>query len=468
MKKTKNILVLFLVMAVLFSLYLFLKYRPQDKSEDTKVSSNTITLVNLDQEAINKMVIKSNGNTLRFETKGELWTANFNFPLLQSEVKNLAYVFWGLRAEQLIDGSPDELEQYGLKTPAAIVEVTVKDDKTPKVMYLGDLTPSGTSYYFKLADDPGVYTIADYNGAKFLLSPEDFRDNSLAQIEIEEINYFKLTRAGKPGLEVQLNTENSEFAQYGIGIWQMTKPYREPMSVITDKFQPILESITSITTAEKFIDDNPADLSRYGLTNPQAEVLIKDKQSQFCLLIGKPMDQDSFYCKKSDSKAVFTINSDNLFFLETKPFELVEKFAFIVNIDNVDKVVVSGLGFSHTMTIARNQKASKDDSSDFEATYRVDGKKVKEELFKKVYQSLIGLMVESEIQGQPKNAASELIMTFYLNKGPEPEIQINYAPYNYDFYAVFRGGKAEFLISKDQVKSMIREMESLIQGKGTK
>lgn len=463
MKKSKNLLVLFLVMAVLFSLYLFLKYRPQGKTEDAKVPSKTITLVNLDNESINKIVLKSSNNTLRFEKKNQLWTANFSFPLNQSEVKNLSFVFFGLHAEQMVAKSPSDLEQYGLKDPAVTVEVTVENDKNPKIMYLGDLTPSNTSYYFKLDGDPAVYTIADYNGEKFKLTPTDFRDNSLAQIQKEEIRYFKLSRAGKPDLEVRLNAANSEFAQYGIGIWQMTRPYQEPMSVITDKFQQILESITSITSAEKFIDENPTDLNRYGLAKPQAEVLIKDNRSQFHLLIGNPMNQDSFYCKKPDSKAVFTLSSDDLYFLDTKPFDLVEKFAFIVNIDNVDKIILSGLGSNHTMAIAR--KIEKSTTKDFEANYQIDGKKVDEQSFKTIYQSLIGLTVESECPIKPKNSVQELRMTFYLNKGSQREIHVDYVPYDYDFYAVFRGGKAEFLISKDQVKTMIRELDGLIKEK---
>lgn len=464
MKKSKNIILLFLVMAVLFSLYLFLKYRPQENIEEINTSTERITLVNLDNETIKGIVLKSSDHTLRFEKKNQLWTANFPFRLLQGEVKNLSYVFLGLHAEQVVAESPTDLDQYGLKEPAVTVEVTVENDKTPKIMYLGDLTPAGNSFYFKLNDDPVVYTIADYNGAKFKLTPADFRDNSLAQIETDSINYFKLSRADKPVLEIQLNTVMTELAQYGIGIWQMTKPYQEPMSVVTDEFQPILESITSITNAEKFIDDNPTDLNRYGLANPQAEVLIKDNQSQFRLLIGKAINEDSFYCKKSDSKAVFTISSNNLFFLDTKPFELIEKFAFIVNIDNVDKITVSGLGANHTLAIARKKKKSSTEASpEFEASYQADGKKVEEQLFKTIYQSLIGLTVESECQDKPKTDTPELRMTFKLNKGPQSEIHVDYVPYDYDFYAVFRGGKAEFLISKDQVKAMLREFEGLIK-----
>lgn len=465
MKKSKNILILCLVIAILLSFYLFLKSKPQEDTEQVDVSTERITLVDLDKEKITGIVLRSKDNTLKFVKKEQQWTANLPFPIKESEVTNLSYVFFGLNAEQLIMASPapEDLDQYGLQDPVVTIEVAAEGEKTPYVMYLGDRTPSGNSYYFKLKDDPAIYTIAYYNAEKFLQSPADFRDNSLAQLDIKNINYFKLARTGQPDLEIHLNTGTSEFAQYGIGIWQMTKPYQEPMPVLTEKFQKILESITSITNAEKFIDDNPVDLSRYGLAKPQAELVIKDNKSQFHLLIGNLIN-DAFYCKKSDSRSVFTISSNSLFFIDTKAFELVEKFAYIVNIDDVDKINISGLGFNYELVITRKEKkSSTEDSPEFDASYQINGKKVKEQLFKTAYQSIIGLIVESECPAQPKDRAPELSMTFTLNKGPQREIKINYVPYDYDFYAVFRGGKAEFLISKDQVKTMLRELKNTIE-----
>lgn len=436
--------------------------RPKNDTMKVSTPDKAISLVNLEDSQIQKIVLKSKNRTLTFTKKNQDWASNLSFPLKRSEIESLSYTFAGLQAEQLLDESPSDLEQYGLDSPLITIEVTTTTQET-KVMYLGDLAPSGASYYFKLQNNPAVYTIANYNGDKFRSTPADFRDPSLAKIDVQSVSYFKLSRAGKPDLEIQLNTDTSEFAQYGIGIWQMTKPYQEPKSVVTDKFQPILESITSITNAEEFIDENPSDLNRYGLANPQAEVVIKDKQSQFRLLIGKPINDTAFYCKKPDSNAIFTINSNNLYFLDTQPFDLVEKFAFIVNIDDVDKIEVSGLGSNHTMVITRKQKSPK---SKITTNYQVDGKRVKESLFKTIYQTLISLQVESEGQIQPSKISTfELKMIFYLNKGPQRKIDIEYVPYDYDFYMVYQSGKGEFLISKDQVNKAIQDLETLIKSK---
>lgn len=460
MKRTKNLLILSISIIILLSLYFILRDRPQEKSDNFQTATKTITLLDLEQKKITKIVLKSNNNLIRFERQNQQWTANFNFPLLQNEIENLANTFKGLNADQLIDKEPTDLEQYGLKHPAVTIEVTLANEKSPKIMYLGDLTPSG-NYYFMLDNDPAVYTVTGYIGAKFKMNSAGFRDHTLSRIDTEKINYFMFSQPGKPVLEIKLDSTDSKLSRYGIGIWQMTKPYRDSITVATDKFQPILNTLSSITQAEKFIDDNPTDLSRYGLAKPQGELLIKDENTQFHLLIGKPMDEDYVYCKMSDSKSIFTLRRNDLAIMDTKPFELIDKFVFIPNIENVDRITLSGLGSNHTMTIERQKNAdSKKDSEKFITSYKVNGKKVEEQLFKSIYQNLIGLLFEGECQGQPKDAVPDLRLTYQLDKGPKHQMDIKFIPYNYDFYAVSRNGITEFLISKDQVKKLLRELET--------
>jgi hypothetical protein len=152
-------------------------------------------------------------------------------------------------------------------------------------------------------------------------------------------------------------------------------------------------------------------------------------------------------------------------FLETKPFEIVEKFAYIVNIDDVDKIIVEGRGKTHVITLTREtKKAEKEDEEDeVITTYKVDGEEVEEKPFKKYYQSLIGLLADAENDRQLEEQP-EVKTTFFLNKGSVREVHVNYTPYDNDFYAVFVDGKSEFVISRQQVYSMLDDLEALIRG----
>lgn len=466
MKKSKNLLILFLIVLILLAFYFILKYRPKDEGKSIKTSSEKTTIINLDSAKVCKIILKSNSNTLKFQKREQIWIANFTFPYKQDEINGLAEALTNLRAEQVIEKAPIDLSQYGLEKPKVTIEVFIENDIKPIIMYLGDPTPTGSSYYFSLKENPIVYTIPNYYGAKFTLTLADFRDYSLSKINIQEINYFKLSQIGKPDLEIKQNSITSELTEYGIGVWKMTKPYQESKLVASEKFQPIIESIALIFNAEEFIEDNPVDLSRYGLVRPQSELLVKDSQTQFHLLIGKPMNEQFVYCKKNDSNEIFTIKRSNLSFLNIKPFELIDKFVYIVNIEEVDKVTISGLGVNYTIVIDRKRNPNPKSKSElFDITYKVNGKIADEQLFKTIYQNLIGLLVESEYHKQPINDTPDLNITYYLNKGDQRKINIDFIPYNYDFYAVSKGGKAEFLISRDQVNAMVRELKSLIKGR---
>lgn len=235
MKKSKNLLILFLAILILLAFYLFIKNRPQEESRSNKTSVKDTIITTLDSSKIRKIVLKSNNNILHFQKNEQLWTGNFTFPYKQDKIVELTEVFSNLRAEQIIDENPVDLEQYGLNDPKMSIEVTVENDKNPKIMFLGDLTPTGNSYYFCLKENPTVYTIPKYNGAKFTQTPSDFRDYSLSKINIQEINYLKLSRSGNIALEIKQNPITSKLTDYGIGIWEMTKPYQEPKLVATEK-----------------------------------------------------------------------------------------------------------------------------------------------------------------------------------------------------------------------------------------
>ena len=123
---------------------------------------------------------------------------------------------------------------------------------------------------------------------------------------------------------------------------------------------------------------------------------------------------------------------------------------------------MEGRGKTHTLTLSRETKKAENEDEEDEVvtTYMVNGKEVEEEAFKKTYQSIIGILVDAENSKQLEENP-EIKTTFYLNKGTNREIHVNYVPYDNDFYAVFRSGKAEFIVNKEAVHKMLDKVEEL-------
>jgi len=482
MKKRRNVLILVITLAVLSGLYVFLQNRPASNDGTTK---EDVVISKFDKNDIIKMELKSKNGTLTFhkvekevvkENKdGEketviesVWEVDYPHPvtLKKTAVDDIAYSFASLYAERVIEEeTPEDLGPYGLDEPQVVAEATLKDG-SKKVFYLGNRTPAGNSYYLMAEGDPRIFEVWMNHGEHFSSTLADVRDKNLTAINTQELTYLKMQKKDSKPIEVKINDSQSEDeARFGLGLWRLTQPYNEPMGVHSENFQKVLDKLSGLVI-EEFIDDDPQNLAKYGLEEPNAELLVKDNENTLHLYFGDEYeDGKKVYFKTADSKAVYGMRKDKITFMDTKAFDIVDKFTYIVNIDNVDKIIVEGGGKTHTLTLERTvKKAEKEGEEDEEiTTYFVDGKEVEEKPFKKYYQSLIGILADAEnnkeLEGNP-----EVKTTFFLNVGKEREVHINYVPYDNDFYAVFRGGKAEFLVYKGQVKNMLDTLEALING----
>lgn len=467
-KRQRSILSLVVVLAVLVGAYFYVSNRPKKQAEDNK----TIEICKVPKEDIVKMVLESrDGTTLTFEKKDDKWTVDYPHPVVldQTSVDDIAYSFASLYAERIIDENPKDLSVYGLDKPAVVARAFLKDG-TQKVLYLGNKTPSGNTYYLMAEGDPKVYSVWMNHGEHFSYKLSDVREKDLTEIKTQELTYLKIAKKGKPTIEIEMNDEQSkDEAQFGLSLWRMTQPYNEPMGVSSDKFQKVLDGISSLTSnaIKDFVEDNPQDLSKYGLDDPVAELIVKDKENTLHLYFGKDTDDGkSVYFKTADVNSVYTMEKSKTELLDTKPFDIVDKFAYIVNIDNVDKIIIEGRGKTHVLTLTRQTKKAEKEGEEDEVitTYMVDGKEVEEKPFKKFYQSLIGILVDAEIDREMAEENPEVKTTFFLNKGSRREVHVNYVPYDNDFYAVFRSGKAEFVVSRSQVNKMLDDLEALIRG----
>ena len=473
-KRSRNLLVLLAVLVLLVGSYFFLKYRPvkstADNSKTVEPAVQDIVLTKLDEAKLSLIRIKSTRGSLSLSHKANGWVADSapGLKLDQDVIDSLASTVSNLYAQQEIDATPADLSQYGLDNPPITVTVLAIDQKQA-VIRLGNATPTGSSYYVMIQGDPKVYTVSSYTGQSFDVALADLRDKSLPVINAQELKYLLIAPAGSRAIEIVPNN-NAQNTQFGVlNPWSMTKPYPEAKNVGNDQLQKILEAFASLTAISGFITDRPGDLGGYGLAKPRLELIAKDKQNTLHLYVGKDSNESEVYCKLAGSPTVFTLSKDSLEAFNVKPFDLIEKFACILNIDDVDRVEIRAADKTHSILLTRKtiKTAKKDQPAEIATTYRMDGKKIPENVFKKFYQSLIGLLMESESDRMPQDKNPEVTTTFHLNKGSQTErvVQVDYIPYNSDFYAVFRNGKPLFLISRSQVQQMLTTAQAAIQGK---
>jgi hypothetical protein len=244
----------------------------------------------------------------------------------------------------------------------------------------------------------------------------------------------------------------------------MVKPYPAPRGVDAEKFDAMLTGAASIDIAE-FVDDAPTDLARYGLARPWGELLVRDKAGALHLLFGADRGSDRVCFQVAGERAVYAVDKYKLDFMNTKPFDLVDKFVFIPSIDDVDRLDITAGGAIHVFTLARTTKkaAEKDAADEVVTTCKGDGKDLSEESFKKFYQSVIALSIEGEATRTVPNAPV-ITIRYRLNKGDKRDVTVGLAPFDKIFYASFVDGVGGFALTKVQAEAMLAKMDALLKG----
>ena len=296
-----------------------------------------------------------------------------------------------------------------------------------------------------------------------LTAPQSaYRDKTITAIDPATLTYMKIIQAGISPIEITRNTNQSEQeAQNNINSWIMTGPYSIPMGADDQKVSSVTDTIANLKANDIAID-NPKDLSVYGLDKPSFELILKDSKNTLHLFIGKNRDVNTLYFKTAEASTIYTMDKTVIDAFRLKPFDVVVKFAYLVNIDNVDKIVVDAKGHKDTVSLSRTSvKAGKSEDPDVVTTIsKVNDKAVEFSKFKAQYIEMIGLTVDAENDKKLEDKP-EVSITYSLNKGSVKQEIVNFVPYNDQFYAVFRDGKSDFVIAKDKVNKMITGLENL-------
>jgi hypothetical protein len=400
-----------------------------------------------ERDDIVKIAVLSTG--VQLEKNGDLWEVVPPSPvrLDQSAIGSVLWSLGYMYAERIIDEAPENLADYGLDNPQSHTIITGSDGKEAE-FFRGNRTPSGSGYYVMLKGDPKVYLVSIYTAERLSMTMKDIRDRALSSaFELEEFRRFSL-ETGDFRIEAVPAAEQpgliSELFPY-----VLTAPYVVPREVDSERFSTLFESLQNLYIMD-FIDDAPASLEPYGLDKP-VRVFLETESAQLDLLLGNSAEGFQ-YAKLPGEPGVFTI-SDISSAVRVSPFELAGKFAFIVNIKNVDSLTVRGNGQTLTAEIRRQNE---------EETYFLNGRQAVEKDFKAFYQTVIGLMVDAEYPNRPARGGNEEIAIEYnLNNPAGVKVAVNLIPYNRDFYALDREGVVEFLVSRPQLTTLYQSVEKM-------
>jgi hypothetical protein len=155
----------------------------------------------------------------------------------------------------------------------------------------------------------------------------------LISVDAKQIDDIKILKSGSEPIELAKLADS----------WEMVKPM--PMHADQDAVGMITSNLATLN-ADRLIDEHPANLSDFGLTNPAVEVdfTLKGGKGQKLLIGSDTPANTGTYVKLEGDPKVYTIPIFTKSFFDKIPNDLRDKRLLTFNQDKLTSVTVAGKG----------------------------------------------------------------------------------------------------------------------------
>lgn len=298
--KGKGLLVAVALLAVLAGTVYW--SNKQQKEEAAKppagVSPKILTLSEPDIVAVDIKRREGENTSLKRDASGN-WvvTGPEHYDSDRDAVNTLLTELTSLSSDKVVEEKPADLAQFGLKTPAAQVVVSLKNGKR-RTVSLGDEVPVGGGTFVQVDSDARVFTITSMTRANLDKLAVDFRDKRLLKYDMAKLARIQLTLKG-----ITL-----EFSKNGQNEWTIVSP--SPMRADGWQVEELARKLTESKLDPLLTSDQKADLAKqFAASTPVATIAVTDSASTQKLEVRKNKD-NKFYAKSSVVEGFHLISDD--------------------------------------------------------------------------------------------------------------------------------------------------------------
>lgn len=300
---------------------------------------------------------KPDGSSVTISKSGGDWkiTDPVKTPADQSVAGRVVSSGAGLLGEKDLGDVSDPAE-FGLKTPAMVAFV-LSSNQT-RILKIGDKTPNGYEYYVMAGESGRVFTIDGRSAESMLKSLADLRSGKLMPFDTLATASFEIETPGSvlAGERVKEEKVKPEEAR-----WRLVKP--EPAEADKGEVIKLLSRVTEVK-AEDFVEEEAADLAKYGLAKPEITVrLVSDDAKKAGLMIGAPTPEGGRYAKTEGSGAVIRVSADTFSTLSGAGARL--RLATFTGVDRPRIKSVRGETAQWIYTAERKKAAARDDDDEW-------------------------------------------------------------------------------------------------------
>lgn len=209
------------------------------------------------------------------------------------EAISLAQAIANLESVRPVVDNPSDLRQFGLADPPITVEFKAEGGVSGSFK-LGSKNPTQTDIYAMKGGDNKVVLVSSFQESSFNKEPFALRDRKILKFDRDKADALAMSK-GARGIE--LTRAGSD--------WQVSKPVAG-----RSDFSAIEGFLTRLSSANmsRLVEENAADLAKYGLDKPAMTVTVGSGSAKATLLVGKT-ENDQTYAKDASRPMVFTVDS---------------------------------------------------------------------------------------------------------------------------------------------------------------
>lgn len=442
-------------------------------------------LLKIKAEDISKVRIETQEGPIVVIKNGEKWEIQEPFQCAADSEKIKSYVdsLVTQKASHVIEAEKAiDLSQFGLKEPKNKLQIWTTDGQQFTLL-IGGEGPSNDQYV-QIEGRKELYMFSSWWVKSNILEKKlaDFRDRTLLAFEKDDVTKLELINGPK---KIICSKKGDQ--------WQM----EEPLHFKADK-----TNIDTLLTAVKdlkiddFVEEEPKDLSKYGLAQPQTKILLTAKGQSMGLLIGKKEASSGsstetstsslgkLYAQVQGKKPVYLISDSILEKLRKEPKDLRDKTVLAVDTDRVNRIAynIDGVDIEFSKLPPKEEppkKGRKKETSSFEQP-KAEWQLEKPQRLKADAENVNNLISDvknltaREFIDQPANLAQYQLkvpratVTIWEEGKPKPQVLLigkNSSKDTTAAYVMVQGGPTVYLVSnwfiQERLKTDLNKLRDL-------
>lgn len=281
---------------------------------------------------------------------------------------------------KIVEKNPTDLEKYGIKDENSSVRITRTNSEDTDLIIFGDFYPLDGGYvYAYVSTTDTVYTISSSikdtlsNGKTYYREINIVPD--LTEETFTELKSYKCTLPDGYVLAFERSPEGS-FAAF---VETMPKEGAVDNYNVSDRILNKLLNISAIAV----IEDNPKDLSPYGLDKPiKIEIEYVDG-GKYTLEVGS-MTDDFIFVKKDGVPTVLAATGD-FSFVDIRGEDILDTGLFMFSIKDVTRAAFTADGKEYVLEV--NDKTDEEGNGEFTAYFQ--GKSLAQDEARSLYGGML-------------------------------------------------------------------------------